>query len=185
MRKALLLLTVVACVAGGCKKEEAKSARLSKKNGLIAKIREQPEARNIGTKEGTVEAFIRDINKPPKPAPVVSLEGFFEGNEDEGSIGCNLVQHPGIDSFYRVLKQIRGRDDVQDVLIEIYEFEDEYADWPFSESVYIVTSATKEDVTEWMQPLQPDEIGEGWTGGRPSAAPEVKEGYKVYRAWWD
>ncbi|PFK67047.1 hypothetical protein COJ21_24420 [Priestia megaterium] len=31
-----------------------------------------------------------------KTAPLVSLEEFFEGNDDEGSIGCNLMDHPGI-----------------------------------------------------------------------------------------
>jgi hypothetical protein len=28
--------------------------------------------------------------------PIVSLEDFFVGNDDPGSIGCNLLEHPGI-----------------------------------------------------------------------------------------
>ena len=49
--------------------------------------------------------------------PVVTLEDFFEGNQDEASIGCNLVDHPGVDRFYETLRGIRDRADVQDVLV--------------------------------------------------------------------
>ena len=38
---------------------------------------------------------------------------------------------------------------------------------------------------EWLKPLQPDEPFEGWGAGKPSAAPEPKEGMKVIGAWWD
>ena len=31
--------------------------------------------------------------------PVVSIEEFFEGNDDLGSIGCNLYEHPGTDKL--------------------------------------------------------------------------------------
>jgi len=33
------------------------------------------------------------------PGPTVSLEDFFEGNDDLGSIGCNLSAHPGVGGF--------------------------------------------------------------------------------------
>ena len=36
------------------------------------------------------------------PGPTVSLEDFFEGNDDLGSIGCNLSAHPGVDVFCRL-----------------------------------------------------------------------------------
>lgn len=31
-----------------------------------------------------------------KIVPILLLEDFFEGNTDEGSIGCNLLEHRGI-----------------------------------------------------------------------------------------
>ena len=118
--------------------------------------------------------------------PVVTLEAFFVGNDDPGSIGCNLSDHPGTDEFYRVLRSVRTRPDVQDILIEIYEVdEDDLELWPFSERVYIFTSASQAEVEGWVAPLQPDEVAEGWRDGIPDAAPDLECGIKVYGVWWD
>jgi hypothetical protein len=156
------------------------------RSALIAKIKAQPESANIGTKSGTVEYFVTDMNKPPVPCPVVSLEDFFEGNKDLGSIGPNLTDHPGIPKFYEVLKGIRAKDNVQDVLVEVSDIDEQFGPWPFSETVYILTSASKEEVSKWMEPLQSDDIFEGWSSKKtPSAAPKLKDGMKVYAAWWD
>lgn len=121
------------------------------------------------------------------PLPVVSLEEFFVGNDDLGSIGCNLLdEHPGVDGFYRTLADVRGRLEVQDVLIEIYEVEgDQESQWPFSERVYVLTSAAKPDVERWLAPLFPDDVNEGWTFGVPTAAPHLEVGVRVFGAWWD
>jgi len=181
MKNILYILLMLLLLTSGCKKNKGENIKVRDKNmdsikeALIAKIREQPEAASLETE---------DLNAQPTTSPVVSLEDFFEGNEDLGSIGCNLIDHPGIDKFYKVLKEIRGQNNVQDVLIEINQI-DEYLDWPFSEVVYILTSADKNDVAKWMRPLQPDEISEGWWYGKASYAPEPKEGFKVYYAWWD
>jgi hypothetical protein len=120
------------------------------------------------------------------PFPVVSLERFFEGNTDYGSIGCNLSDHPGPEGFYRLLKAVRDRDDVQDVLIEVYEIEeDDDTMWPFSERLYVLTRAAPEQIAGWLSPLQPDEIGEGYAQGKPAAAPQLEPGLRVLSAWWD
>ena len=153
---------------------------------LISNVKAQPEAASIIPKSGTIEDFIADTNKPTEPSPVVSLEDFFEGNRDLGSIGCNLTDHPGISKFYEVLKGIRSKDNVQDVLVEIYSIDDRHGMWPNSEIVYIITSANQTDVEKWMKPLKPDEIFEGWSSKKPpSAAPKLKDGMNVYAAWWD
>ena len=123
-----------------------------------------------------------DVNGP---SAVVSLEDFFEGNEDLGSIGCNLIEHPGIDAFYRVLRDARSRPDVQDVLVEIYEVMEGEDEWPFSDRVYILTSADPDDVRGWLTYLDPSEIEEGWAAGAPPAAPALQEGMRVLAAWWD
>ena len=36
-----------------------------------------------------------ELSKMPEPQ-VVPIERFFDGNDDLGSIGCNLNPHPGI-----------------------------------------------------------------------------------------
>ena len=121
------------------------------------------------------------------PLPVVSLEDFFVGNEDYGSIGCNLWEHPGPQFFFEVLKGIRARGDVQDVLVEINEVEEgDESMWPFSDRVYILSGAAREEVADWVAALMPDEVEEGFAyGGPPASAPELGAGTKAYGVWWD
>lgn len=153
---------------------------------LIARIKAQPEAESILPKGGTIEDFIADINKAQEPSPVVTLEDFFEGNRSLGSIGCNLIDPPGISKFYEVLKEIRAKDNVQDVLIEISQVDEKFLDWPFSDTLYILTSASEEQVGKWLAPLQPDEIFKGWRWKKPpSSAPELEDGMRVLGVWWD
>ncbi len=141
---------------------------MNKREALIEKIRSQ------------------GLSLSPNFLPVVSLEGFFEGNEDPGSIACNLIKHPGPQYFFEHLLAIRSKTNVQDVLVEIYEVEeDNLTVWPFSERVYVLTDASVEDVSGWMKLLEPDEIDEGYFQGKPPAAPELREGMRVYAIWWD
>ncbi|MDT2046527.1 hypothetical protein [Priestia flexa] len=135
-------------------------------------------------KENLLESIYKQGYPDAQTAPLVSLEEFFEGNEDEGSIGCNLIDHPGVSFFYEVLLEIRNKENVQDVFVEIMEVEDEEY-WPFSERIYVLTDAKVAEVKQWMSILEPDEIDEGYAFGKPSAAPELKLGYHVIGAWWD
>jgi len=154
-----------------------------------------------------------------RTCPAVSLEEFFEGNEEYGSIGCNLdtpyveppppetqnwlgrllhpqpsrptlpepsAPHPGPQGFYQILRDIRARANVQDVLVEISDADVEIGpDWPFSECVYILTEADREEVAAWMAPLFPDTVEEGYQNGKPANAPELSPGCQVYEVWWD
>lgn len=120
-----------------------------------------------------------------KTTSIVSLEDFFEGNSDEGSIGCNLLDHPGIETFYRVLCNIREKENVQDVLVEIMEIDEDEKYWPFSERVYVLTNAEQSLLNEWFKVLEPSDIDEGYVFGEPVYAPKLLSGYKVYSIWWD
>jgi len=120
------------------------------------------------------------------PLPVVSLEAFFEGNADLGSIGCNLLEHPGTKAFYEVLRGVRAHPEVQQVLVEIYEVEEgDESMWPFSERVYVYTTVSDEIVYEWLESLEPDELIEGFTQGKHPNAPDPEVGFRVVGAWWD
>ena len=67
-----------------------------------------------------IEAIRRQgLPSPDAPLPVVTLEQFFDGNDDLGSIGCNLIDHPGTASFFATLRAIRDRPNVHNVLVEI------------------------------------------------------------------
>jgi hypothetical protein len=118
--------------------------------------------------------------------PLVTLDEFFFGNDDFGSIGCNLSPMLGPQFFYEKLKSIRSQPNVQDVLVEVTEIEEEDpATWPFSDRVYVFTNATREDVVHWAAALQPDAVEQGLPKGRPDSALELKAGYQCYGLWWD
>jgi hypothetical protein len=127
---------------------------------------------------------LRDFNDYAAPDPIVSLEEFFTGNEDLGSIGCNLTRHPGMQAFYRELRAIRERSNVQDVFVAIHELDQDTV-WPYSECIYILTSAPTEEVAMWMEKLQPSEVSEGWLYKQPPNAPPLKDGMRVVSCWWD
>ncbi|MEX1233185.1 MAG: hypothetical protein WEB58_23240 [Planctomycetaceae bacterium] len=116
---------------------------------------------------------------------VVSLEDFFVGNNDPGSIGVNLGQdQPPIVEFHRVLSEIRAKPNVQDVLVRIYDYDDPTS-WPYTDTVYIISSAPLATVQEWVNPLLPDEVHAEWMYGKPPAAPEIQSGMTPYSVWWD
>jgi hypothetical protein len=117
---------------------------------------------------------------------LVTLEEFFVGNDDFGSIGCNLTPMLGPQFFFEKLKSIRSQPRVQDVLVEVTEVEEEDpAMWPFADRVYVYTDATAEDVAHWTMALQPNAIDEGFAHGKHDCAPELMPGYKCYGVWWD
>lgn len=123
-------------------------------------------------------------------APVVSLEAFFEGNDDRASIGCNLTPHPGVRTFERVLHAIRARPGVADVVVQLVDDMGD-SEWPFSDRVYVITTTSAKAVHEWAAELSPDPWAEDelqtWLGSKvpPPGAPLVPEGFSVVCLFWD
>jgi len=118
------------------------------------------------------------------PGPTISLEDFFEENDDLMSIGCNLSAHPGIDTFYRRFLAIRSRRDVQDVLVEIRDLVDDHS-WPFTDTVFVLTSMDSGELRKSIAELNPDEVGVFPPGSIPTDLPTLKSGMKVLGVWWD
>jgi hypothetical protein len=129
--------------------------------------------------------------------PVVPLDLFFADNDDDASFAPNLEAHPGSGRIYSVLRSIRERDDVEDVVVQIDEVLPA-PDWPYASAVYVITSAAAEQVHEWASSIEPDELGAtdsenyGWLeyGDRDRStpapgAPEVPDGYRPVILFWD
>ncbi len=130
-------------------------------------------------------ARIGDVNQKIEDLPLVTLEEFFVGNDDGASIWCNLDSAPSPDKVYGVLKGIRARDDVADVRIMVTQFDGGEEDWPFSDTVYFITSGSEDDVRSWLgEEYQPDEIESGNSFDRAERLP-VPSGMQVVYAWWD
>jgi hypothetical protein len=125
-----------------------------------------------------------DVNEPTTPRPLLTLAEFFEGNEVIGSIGCNLTPMPELSEFYEMLRRIAARPEVADVRVQITMFDD--PDWPFSDTVWVITNAAPEQVTEWFdEAMRPDECWSGWTDGMKFEPCSVPAGMQPVACWWD
>jgi hypothetical protein len=132
----------------------------------------------------TTERVFRQGNPelPSVPTPLLTLEEFFDGNDYTGSIGCNLEAEPEPGEFYEVLKAIRSRAEVSDVRLQITCVDHPGEDWPFSDTIWIMTSAAPEIVRTWLpEHLAPDEVWEGWLDGEYEAC-SIAEGHRPVAA---
>ncbi len=126
-----------------------------------------------------------DVNDPATIRPLLTLSEYFEGNDDFGSIGCNLSPPPGPAKFYEVLKEISARSDVADVRVQITMFDDPEM-WPFSDTIWIITNAAPQAVAGWFDAaILPDGCSSGWTAGVTFEPVAVPEGMQAVACWWD
>lgn len=116
--------------------------------------------------------------------PLVSLEEFFNGNHDKGSIGPNLDIPSTPAEFYAFLRRIRLRRDVADVRILITQY-DGPGNWPFSDTIFVITSAPIEKVKNWIPAkFKPDEIDVDTSESRHEAI-TVPAGMHAVTLWYD
>jgi hypothetical protein len=115
---------------------------------------------------------------------VVTRSQFFDGNDDSGSIGCNLPNHPGVAAFAATLEWIEHMDGVAGVYLAITEIDETYDSiWPFTDTALFVTRLPASAFEGVLRPLEPDEIARSQEAFvNPPAMPE---GYYVVHAWWD
>jgi hypothetical protein len=59
--------------------------------------------------------------------------------------------------------------------------------WPYTETLYVLTSASPASVREWFAALEPDEVDPGFVDGgtAPPGAPDLAPGMAPVRVWWD
>lgn len=132
-----------------------------------------------------VDELVARVRASGGPSGVVSLEDFFDGNDNDGSIAPNLLDHPGVARIASVLRAIRDRPDVYDVRVGVELDWDESpypeGEWPFATGVYVVTQATAAEVDRWVAGIDADPSGDG----APEYPGPVPDGYRVVVVWWD
>ena len=124
-----------------------------------------------------------DLAAQPEPQ-IVAIERFFDGNDDLGSIGCNLMEHPGVDTFRDVLTGLLRHPDVQAVYAQISELDPGEGCWPFTDTVLVVGAVPAEELRSAVSVLEPDEIGAASEFGVSSSIAEWY-GSPVLAVWWD
>lgn len=122
--------------------------------------------------------------------PLVPLDDFFQGNNDNESLGTGARKKEdlSVEQIYKKLKQIEKLPNVYVVLVHIHEDWEMSLDnpeiWPASDSVYIYTTAPIKVVKQWTIAL-PCEVYDGWIDSMVLSAPSVPPGYFVYILRWN
>jgi prepilin-type processing-associated H-X9-DG protein len=125
--------------------------------------------------------LIQMLSREREPQ-IISIREFFDGNDDPGSIGCNLLEHPGIEIFKSILVGLLDREDVEAVYAQIAELDPGPESWPFTDTVLIVGMISTDVLARILQPLEPDEVG--LMGDIPEFSAN-RHGGSVQVAWWD
>ena len=121
---------------------------------------------------------------PDPYGQIVPITDFFDGNDDVGSIGCNLSPHPGVDIFRDVLTGLLRQPDVEAVYAQISELDPGEDSWPFTDTVLVAGRISGDDLRSAVSSLQPDEVGDSKAFGvSPSIA--ERHGSPVLVVWWD
>jgi hypothetical protein len=115
---------------------------------------------------------------------IVPMDRFFDGNDDVGSIGCNLLKHPGIEIFCDTFSNLAQRPDVEAIYARIAELDPGQGCWPFSDTVFVVGNIPSNELRAILQQLDPDEVGRGEDYDLPE---EIRRRHAepVIAAWWD
>ena len=123
------------------------------------------------------------LSAEPEPQ-LVPIDVFLDGNDDLGSIGCNLMEHPGIDAFRSAFAALKRRLDVQAIYAQITELDPGEDSWPFTDTVLVVGSIPSGELQEALAHLQPDEVG---PGDPESLSPGLTDSERnsALVAWWD
>src|SRR5262245_55879277 len=127
------------------------------------------------------KALKTELRTQPEPQ-VVPIERFFDGNDDLGSIGCNLLDHPGVNTFRNVLTGLLRRPDVESVYAQIAELDPGEGCWPFTDTVLVVGTISAEALSTAVDSLEPDEVAPV-----QEVSPSIAErhGSPVLAVWWD
>ena len=129
-------------------------------------------------------ALKNEFSSTPFDDQMIPIERFFDGNDDLGSIGCNLSKHPGIPAFRVVLVGLTGRSDVTGVYAKISELDPGEGSWPFSDMVVVAGTIPLATLKEAVASLQPDEVGSASDLGVPLSVSD-KLGSPLLALWWD
>ncbi len=122
--------------------------------------------------------------------PVVTLDEYFTGNDQEESIAPNQWEYgrPPIREIHAHFQAIAQRPDVQGVYVGLHQdwsMALECDDWPAAENIHVISSVRQETAEQWLEGLEADGLIVGWPYGKHAAAPEPGAGFHIYTVCWD
>ena len=126
--------------------------------------------------------LITELSHQPAPQ-VISIDRFFDGNDDAESIGCTLLEHPGMETFEKILVGLTRHPDVEAVYARICELDPGAGCWPSADTVYIAGTISPDELRAILTELEPNKV---ILAGRdvPAAIAE-KHKVPIFAALWD
>jgi hypothetical protein len=115
--------------------------------------------------------------------PYIEAKVFFDGNDDPGSIGCNLDEHPGVGEFARVLGELSGRPDVQGVWVVVFEIDPGEDSWPFADLVIVAGTISLKTLRSLVKGLQPTTVESAAEFSVPEDLASQHD--RLLALWWD
>lgn len=126
-----------------------------------------------------------------KKEPVLlTLDEFFDGNNDEASIAPNFTEKPFIGEYYRTLKALA--EDPRNVAafaeikdINIYPNGNLHDDeWFYTDVMYFIGDLSAEEIVAATAHLMPDEV-DYCTEPLLKTLQDRYPGHKIVYVWWD
>ncbi len=123
-----------------------------------------------------------------RPTPLVPLDLFFDGNDDKGSLGCNLPRHPGPAVFYSALLNLGTDQNVSGVWV-LVKLHDNKSAWPHSDELLVRTRLDEVEIAARLEHLRPDtvdivtlkDVGRDVVGTDATC----RRGERHIVVWWD
>jgi hypothetical protein len=144
------------------------------------------EARNMDTTRR--DQLIRQMEQAENSGlglPLVTLEDFFVGNDQCGSICPHVEPQPSPSDVFVVFNLIRENTNVDAVFVMPTQI-DSNNDWPFSDTVWIITSLSENELRNLIpKNFWPSEFSSGWPRHFKVQERPVPEGMRPVAAWYD
>jgi hypothetical protein len=128
---------------------------------------------------------------PTLKEPVyLTIDEFFDGNNDEASIAPNLSKKPKASEYYSILKKLSKNPKTINAFVEIKDVmiyqngKLNDSEWFYTDIVYFIGDLTKKEIEEATKSLMPDEVGYD-TGNGISGLDEKYKNKKIVSVWWD
>jgi hypothetical protein len=133
-----------------------------------------------------------DLLKFPniKQPVLLTIDEFFDGNNDESSIATNLVIKVPMIAYYNILKGLADNPKTVDAFAELKDViiydngQLNDNEWFYTDVIYFIGDLTKEEIKEATKNLFPDEV-EYDTENRIKGLSEKYKDKNVVYVWWD
>lgn len=120
----------------------------------------------------------------PDNEVVLTLDEFFTGNIDPGSIAFNLYpDQPSLETFYKTFKELIQEGKIENAFVRIAEIED--TDWFYSDTIYVVGKINFRELSDAVEHLKPSEIYTGWMYDVPANLQANYSKMNEFSVWWN